>query len=483
MSLRVQTVQWVGNGSGSDRLIATKFALNVGHTLVIVFPQSTVNANNSARSVLWRNSAASPAGTRDPYDPSNHKSSTGGVVALQSGGFTVNNDGGFSPVINANETNFTYTAVVLNDPTGEEMVCGQFAGNGTTGGQTQTINTGLSGLSDVWLVGGAGGSIGTGTAYRSNLFSGNTSMPLGNGGQLTDQITGFSGGDFTVKFVAVSGSINASNGTFGGGGLYEWVAFNLSEGNSKMQHFYQNGAASPITINFSGFYDAIQMVVARKATANNSPDWRGPDQTGTASISWSGPGTANASGGIEAKTATAINLGTDVAPNGSPGAGLVFPGIAGIPPEFTSIDPTEGSAAGGTSVTITGDHFIDGAIVNFDGIAATDVVVVSATEITCTTPAHVAGLSDITVTNPDFLLITATDAFEFIGSVDSVTPNHGPLTGGTSVTISGSGFIDGSTVTFGGAPATDVVVVDQATITCVTPAHALGSVDVEVVEP
>lgn len=47
-------------------------------------------------------------------------------------------------------------------------------------------------------------------------------------------------------------------------------------------------------------------------------------------------------------------------------------------------------------------------------------------------------------------------------------------------TISGIGFGDGATITFGGSAATSVVVEDQYTITCVTPAHAAGAVNVVV---
>ncbi|HKP11437.1 MAG TPA: IPT/TIG domain-containing protein, partial [Blastocatellia bacterium] len=65
-------------------------------------------------------------------------------------------------------------------------------------------------------------------------------------------------------------------------------------------------------------------------------------------------------------------------------------------------------------------------------------------------------------------------------SVSGVTPNTGPTAGGTSVTISGSGFTAGATVMIGGAPATNVSVNGSATITAVTPAHAAGAVSVAV---
>jgi len=51
------------------------------------------------------------------------------------------------------------------------------------------------------------------------------------------------------------------------------------------------------------------------------------------------------------------------------------------------------------------------------------------------------------------------------------------------ITIHGSGFGDGATVTFDGLPATDVVVHDQTRITCTPPAHADGFVTVVVTNP
>jgi uncharacterized repeat protein (TIGR01451 family) len=62
----------------------------------------------------------------------------------------------------------------------------------------------------------------------------------------------------------------------------------------------------------------------------------------------------------------------------------------------------------------------------------------------------------------------------------ALSPSQGPDSGGTSVTITGSAFVTGGSlgVTFGGIAATSVNVVNATTITCVTPAHAIGLVDV-----
>jgi len=67
--------------------------------------------------------------------------------------------------------------------------------------------------------------------------------------------------------------------------------------------------------------------------------------------------------------------------------------------------------------------------------------------------------------------------------VSSVVPDSGPTTGGTLVTVNGSGFMDGASVTFDSVPATGVVVVSSGAIECVTPPHTAWKVDVAVTNP
>jgi hypothetical protein len=68
-------------------------------------------------------------------------------------------------------------------------------------------------------------------------------------------------------------------------------------------------------------------------------------------------------------------------------------------------------------------------------------------------------------------------------TVAAIEPASGPPAGGTPVTIRGSGFFRGATVAIGAAPAAQVVVVDAATITAVTPPNAEGGADVVVTNP
>jgi hypothetical protein len=68
-------------------------------------------------------------------------------------------------------------------------------------------------------------------------------------------------------------------------------------------------------------------------------------------------------------------------------------------------------------------------------------------------------------------------------TVKQVSPSSGPAGGGTAVTVSGSGFVAGAKVIFGGAAASNVSVTSSTTITAVTAAHSAGPVNVTVTNP
>src|ERR1700730_8668122 len=68
-------------------------------------------------------------------------------------------------------------------------------------------------------------------------------------------------------------------------------------------------------------------------------------------------------------------------------------------------------------------------------------------------------------------------------AVTSISPNSGTINGGTAVSITGTGFLAGATVSLGGTAATGVTVVNSTSITATTPAHAAGTVNVAVTNP
>jgi len=70
-------------------------------------------------------------------------------------------------------------------------------------------------------------------------------------------------------------------------------------------------------------------------------------------------------------------------------------------PVVTAVSPNRGPTSGGTIVTIAGSNFKAGASVTFGSAAASNVTVLSSSQITCTSPAHFPTVVDVTVTNPD----------------------------------------------------------------------------------
>jgi len=149
-----------------------------------------------------------------------------------------------------------------------------------------------------------------------------------------------------------------------------------------------------------------------------------------------------------------------------------------IHPNISSISPSSGGILGGTSVTLTGTDFTGATLVTFGGTPATSLNVVNDTTITCITPAGTTpGPVDIIVTTGIGISNTFSP-FTYIPNISSISKSFGSKIGNTSVTITGTSFIGATSVTFGGTPATSLNVVNDTTITCITPAHEPGAVGI-----
>jgi len=79
----------------------------------------------------------------------------------------------------------------------------------------------------------------------------------------------------------------------------------------------------------------------------------------------------------------------------------------------STVVPNAGAVGGGTDVTISGANFQSGATITFDGLAATNIVFVDTGTLTAKTPAHAAGMVDVTVTNPDLTSDTLVNGFTY----------------------------------------------------------------------
>ena len=162
-----------------------------------------------------------------------------------------------------------------------------------------------------------------------------------------------------------------------------------------------------------------------------------------------------------------------------------------VAPTVTSMSPSTGSTAGGTTVTLGGTNFVAGATwVTIGGanVAASSVTVNSATSLTFTTPAHTPGNVAVTVTTPDGTSAGVSGGFTYVAptpapTLTAILPATGSTGGGTSVGLVGTDFVEGATsVTIGETtiPAASVTVTGTTTLSFTTPAHATGMVAVTV---
>src|SRR5204862_152124 len=117
-------------------------------------------------------------------------------------------------------------------------------------------------------------------------------------------------------------------------------------------------------------------------------------------------------------------------------------------PTVTKVTPKTGPTTGATTVTIMGTNLTGATAVDFGATPAAKFTVTSSTSITATSPAHAAGLVDVTVTTAGGTsAISLKDHYKFTPLVASVSPTGGPGAGGTTVTVNGSGFAPGAPAT------------------------------------
>ena len=154
-----------------------------------------------------------------------------------------------------------------------------------------------------------------------------------------------------------------------------------------------------------------------------------------------------------------------------------------VGPTVLGISPGSGPTSGGTTVTISGANFAAGAAVSIGGSAATSVAVVSSTSITAVTGASAAGAAGVTVTI-DGRSSTLASAFTYVAlpppTISGISPSSGSTAGGTTVTLTGTNFASGATVTIGGVAATGVTALSSTSLRAVTGPRAAGAADVVV---
>ena len=225
---------------------------------------------------------------------------------------------------------------------------------------------------------------------------------------------------------------------------------------------------TPVTITGSGFTSASAVrfgsVAATQFAVESATKLTAiapPQAPATVDVSVTNPGGTSTTGAADQFTYVA------------PGHG----------PTVKSLSSKGGPAAGGTRVTIEGTSFVGATAVKF-GAANASFEVDSATSITAESPPGTTGTVEVTVATPNGES-GGTRKARFKYAAPTVTkdyPRNGPMTGGTRVTIGGSGFALGSATSFdfGKTPATSVDCTSTSACTVTTPASAKKAV-VEVI--
>ena len=159
-------------------------------------------------------------------------------------------------------------------------------------------------------------------------------------------------------------------------------------------------------------------------------------------------------------------------------------------PTITSVTPSSGPTAGGTTITINGSGYVMGAggEVRVGGVLATGITFVSSSQLRAVTPSGTAGAQAVSVRNPNGATVSFAGGFTYTASattptLTSVTPSSGPSTGGTVITLTGTNFVSGATVSVGGTAATAVTFVSATQVRATTPAGTAGARDVQITNP
>lgn len=168
--------------------------------------------------------------------------------------------------------------------------------------------------------------------------------------------------------------------------------------------------------------------------------------------------------------------------------GLTRPGGAGnvftycpAPPELQSLQPESGPAVGGTEVTVTGRGFTAETVVVLAG-KPVSTTVLDGTTIRFRTSTGVPGPATVSATDGEQTSNPLTFRFVEPPNVTSMTPETVPISGGTAVTIAGTGLAGVSTIDMDGANP-EFTTSGDSTLSFSVPPHEAGRASITLIGP
>jgi len=159
------------------------------------------------------------------------------------------------------------------------------------------------------------------------------------------------------------------------------------------------------------------------------------------------------------------------------------------PVQLTAVAPESGHWLGGERITVYGSGFTEDAVILVGGRPALQVAHSDDGTLSAVTPEGLPGKVDVHVSTGEGVG-RLQQGYEFLGEalplasakIDAVTPDHGPVGGGTAITLAGSGFKAGAAVRIGALAATNVSVESATRITARTPIGSPGAATVRIIQ-
>ena len=441
-----------GTGTGSNSSAAS--VLNgggTGSTLILTnsasFPVTldnvTVTGGNSYGGGITN------AGTMTVTD-----STISGNTASYEGGGIYNNGGTMTvtdSTISGNTAGSNGGGGIFNYSGTMTVADSTISGNTASSGGGGITNAGTMTVTDSTISGNSTGSGGSGggifnysgtMTVADSTISGNTASYDG-GGIYNNSSTS----TMTVTDSTISDNTASSNG---GGGIYNssgtmTVADSTISGNSSSGGggIYNNG-----TTTFAG------SIVADQTSGGNCSG--SVIDAGYNLSNGTSCGFGTTSGSTSKDSVTNLDLSTTLANNGGPTETIAIPGSSAAAafissPATVTLGSSTVDLCGGS--TTSSENSYGGANLALDQRG------VSRPATGCSAGAY---------------------QYQAPLTVTSITPTVGSTVGGTTVTITGSGFSSGATVDFGTVAGTSVTVVSSTSITVVSPAEVTGTVNVMV---
>ena len=173
---------------------------------------------------------------------------------------------------------------------------------------------------------------------------------------------------------------------------------------------------------------------------------------------------------------------------------VVAPDVATISVTGSPLTLTANGATGNLTITNTSSinalniasdftsTALDGNVVE-TGNTCANVAPAASCILTFTPGNSLVPLTNFSVSGTNTVTLMPSITIESGSTLATINSTSGSASGGTGVTLTGTGLTGATAVTFDGIPATSVNVVNSTTVTAVTPAHAAGVVDVVIDTP